>query len=147
MAKKTVGADFWHAGFPNQLGNFCFLLFWIGLVLFVLFAFFFFDQSLGEETAGKFHGPDFMTQNRVGELFLSSPAQHFVESVGDAAGNILGAKLGLAGIPEKYTENLELKDIILQVADDLWHDCRMTEHSDGDDPAWRKKYIDMSYLK
>ena len=40
MAKKTVGVDFWHSGFPNQLGNVCFLLFWIGLALFVLFAFF-----------------------------------------------------------------------------------------------------------
>ena len=69
------------------------------------------------------------------------------DSTGAVAGNILGAKLGLAGIPEKYTENLELKDIILQVADDLWHDCRMTEQNDGDDLAWRKKYVDMSYLK
>ena len=67
------------------------------------------------------------------------------DSTGAVTGNILGAKLGLSGIPEKYVTNLELKDVILQVADDLWHDCRMTEYSEGDDPDWGKKYIEMSY--
>ena len=67
------------------------------------------------------------------------------DSTGAVTGNILGAKLGLSGIPEKYTANLELKDVILAVADDLWHDCRMTEYEDGDDPDWGKKYIEMSY--
>ena len=42
------------------------------------------------------------------------------DSTGAVTGNILGTKLGLAGIPEKYTGNLELKDVILQAADDLW---------------------------
>ena len=42
------------------------------------------------------------------------------DSTGAVAGNILGAKLGLSGIPEKYTERLELKDVILGTADALW---------------------------
>lgn len=67
------------------------------------------------------------------------------DSTGAVTGNILGAKIGYESIPDKYKENLELKDVILQVADDLWHDCRMTEDSDGDDPDWGKKYIRMSY--
>ena len=67
------------------------------------------------------------------------------DSTGAVTGNILGARLGLSGIPEKYTENLELKDVILQVADDLWHDCRMTEYEDGDDPDWGKRYIEMKW--
>lgn len=67
------------------------------------------------------------------------------DSTGAVTGNILGAKIGYEAIPEKYKENLELKDVILQVADDLWHDCRMTEYSEGDDPDWGKKYIEMSY--
>ena len=46
------------------------------------------------------------------------------DSTGAIAGNILGAKLGLSGIPEKYTDNLELKDVILEIADDLYYDCR-----------------------
>lgn len=36
MTKKTNGVGFWHSGFPNQLGNLCFIAFWIGLVLFIL---------------------------------------------------------------------------------------------------------------
>lgn len=42
------------------------------------------------------------------------------DSTGAVAGNILGARLGLAGIPAKYTEKLELKDVILKVADELY---------------------------
>ena len=59
------------------------------------------------------------------------------DSTGAVTGNILGAKLGLAGIPEKYTEKLELRDVILEVADDLWQDC--PEDAEGD-PAWLEKY-------
>ncbi len=59
------------------------------------------------------------------------------DSTGAVTGNILGAKLGLAGIPEKYTEKLELRDVILEVADDLWQDC--PENAE-DDPAWLEKY-------
>ena len=61
--------------------------------------------------------------------------------IGGAAGDALGYE----AIPEKYKENLELKNVILEVADDLWHDCRMTEYDDGDDPDRGKKYIEMSY--
>ena len=50
------------------------------------------------------------------------------DSTGAVTGNILGAKLGLSGIPEKYTDNLELKDVILELADDLYHDCQMSEY-------------------
>ena len=47
------------------------------------------------------------------------------DSTGAIAGNILGAKLGLSQIPEKYTARLELKDVILEIADDLYYDCRL----------------------
>ena len=43
------------------------------------------------------------------------------DSTGAVTGNILGARLGLKGIPEKYTAYLELKDVILEVADKLWY--------------------------
>ena len=70
------------------------------------------------------------------------------DSTGAVAGNILGARLGLTGIPEKYTKNLELKDVILEIADDLWQDCRMSE---GDyehrDPVWTQKYIEMTWRR
>ena len=63
------------------------------------------------------------------------------DSTGAVAGNILGAHLGLSGIPEKYISNLELKEIILEIADDLWHDCQITEWDYDKDPAWEMKYF------
>ena len=42
------------------------------------------------------------------------------DSTGAIAGNIIGAQVGLSGIPEKYTRSLELRDLIIRVADDLW---------------------------
>lgn len=70
------------------------------------------------------------------------------DSTGAVTGNILGASLGLKGIPEKYTKNLELKDVILEIADDLCQDCRMGEYDyDHRDPAWIRKYIEMNYRK
>ena len=67
------------------------------------------------------------------------------DSTGAIAGNIVGAQVGLSGIPEKYTTKLELRDLILEVADDLWHDCRISEYGSELDPIWEKKYIEMTY--
>ena len=67
------------------------------------------------------------------------------DSTGAVCGNILGARLGLKGIPEKYITNLELKDLILEIADDLYNDCQITEYSKHDDPVWIQKYIEMSW--
>lgn len=41
------------------------------------------------------------------------------DSTGAVIGNILGAYLGYDEIPNEYKENLELKDIILKVAQDF----------------------------
>ena len=62
------------------------------------------------------------------------------DSTGAIAGNILGAHLGAAAIPEKYLANLELKDAILELADDLYGGCpeEMTE-------LWQQKYVHASY--
>ena len=68
------------------------------------------------------------------------------DSTGAVTGNILGAKLGLSGIPEKYVKDLELKDTILEIADDLYHDCRMSEYdTEHWDPVWIRKYVKMTY--
>ena len=70
------------------------------------------------------------------------------DSTGAVTGNILGASLGLKGIPEKYTKDLELKDVILEIADDLCQDCQMSEYDyEHRDPVWIQKYIEMSYQK
>lgn len=41
------------------------------------------------------------------------------DSTGAIAGNILGAYLGMDAIPDKYTENLEIIDVIRKVAESL----------------------------
>ncbi len=66
------------------------------------------------------------------------------DSTGAVTGNILGAALGESAIPEKFLNNLELRDLITEVADDLYYSCRMGR--DGyDDPVWTAKYFDMNY--
>lgn len=42
------------------------------------------------------------------------------DSTGAITGNLIGAIVGYDAIPQYYKENLELHDVILQVADDLW---------------------------
>ena len=70
------------------------------------------------------------------------------DSTGAVTGNILGARLGLTGIPQKYTKELELRNIILEIADDLWNDCQMSEYDyEHKDPIWIQKYIEMNYRK
>ena len=69
------------------------------------------------------------------------------DSTGAITGNIIGAQVGLSGIPEKYTRDLELRDLIIDIADDLWADCRMSEYGRERDPIWIKKYVDMTYGK
>ena len=63
------------------------------------------------------------------------------DSTGSITGNILGAKLGLSGVPERFIEPLELKDIIMEIADDLFHDCRISEDGYNEDPEWYEKYF------
>lgn len=69
------------------------------------------------------------------------------DSTGVVTGNIIGAQVGLSGIPAKYTGNLELRDLIIEVADDLWHDCRIHEYGGYNDPVWKAKYLDHAYGK
>lgn len=46
------------------------------------------------------------------------------DSTGSIAGNLLGARLGLAALPEEFRENLELEDILFGLAGKL---CRYAE--------------------
>ena len=79
--------------------------------------------------------------------------------IGGAAGDALGyaieffdeetifQKFGESGIPDKYKKNLELYDIIIEIADDLYNDCQMYEHSDYTDEVWISKYVKRTYPK
>ncbi len=63
------------------------------------------------------------------------------DSTGAITGNILGALLGYEAIEKKWTEQLELRDIILEMAEDLCYG--VPEHEI--DEAWAQKYIHMHH--
>ena len=67
------------------------------------------------------------------------------DSTGAVTGNILGAYLGMKAIPPKYLHELELKDIILEIANDLYNDCKISEYSPYRDEIWEEKYIHKTY--
>ena len=53
---------------------------------------------------------------------------------------LLGALLGYEQMEEKWKKNLELSDVIMEMADDLCKWIQMSDKSSLDDPEWRKKY-------
>lgn len=63
------------------------------------------------------------------------------DSTGAVTGNIVGARIGYEAIQDKWKQNLECKDVILEIADDLCHDCQTDESGGCQDPAWECKYI------
>jgi len=67
------------------------------------------------------------------------------DSTGAVTGNILGALLGYDAIDEKWKQNLEIADVILEIADDLCHHCQMDEYSHYVDPDWVSKYMYMHH--
>lgn len=66
------------------------------------------------------------------------------DSTGAVCGNILGCYLGFDAIPSEYIKNLELKEIINEIATDLYNDCQISEYK-MDDPIWISKYIENDY--
>lgn len=67
------------------------------------------------------------------------------DSTGAVTGNILGAWLGIEKVPEKYLKNLELRDIIEDIAIDLYEDCKMSEYGEYRDVKWLSKYVEATY--
>lgn len=61
------------------------------------------------------------------------------DSTGAVTGNILGALLGMRGIPEKFLKEPELKEIILETADDLYEG--RPQPGSGREESWKQKYI------
>lgn len=64
------------------------------------------------------------------------------DSTGAVTGNILGAWLGCAAIEERWKHNLELRDVILEMADDLCYGGPVPGCGGDEDPGWRKKYVE-----
>ena len=67
------------------------------------------------------------------------------DSTGAVTGNILGAHLGIKAIPEKFLTGLELRDTILEIADDLFCGSEISEERVRRDEVWSRKYITHTY--
>ncbi len=65
------------------------------------------------------------------------------DTTGAVTGNIVGALVGYEAIEAKWKKDLELHDVIVEMADDLCHGCIMHEMGYYEEPAWSSKYIDM----
>ena len=66
------------------------------------------------------------------------------DSTGSITGNILGAYLGIDKIPKKFTENLEIKNLIKEIVLDLyWFLSEPDNEPLGE--AWNKKYKENTY--
>ena len=64
------------------------------------------------------------------------------DSTGAVTGNILGALLGFDAIADQWKKDLELSDVIMEVADDLYKENRM-DWDNNKDTRWLTKYMDM----
>ena len=62
------------------------------------------------------------------------------DSTGAVTGNILGALVGYEAIEDKWKRKLELKDVILEIADDLGKGVPISNAGICDDPEWVTKY-------
>ena len=65
------------------------------------------------------------------------------DSTGAVCGNIMGCLLGHKAIPARFTDRLELKDVLEEMAHDLWTGCIISEYDPIDTPEkkrWEQKY-------
>lgn len=62
------------------------------------------------------------------------------DSTGAVAGNIIGAIVGYDAIPDKFKKDLELHDVILAIADDLYQGCIISEDDEMGMPEKRQWY-------
>ncbi len=67
------------------------------------------------------------------------------DSTGAITGNILGALVGYDKIEEKWKQNLELSDVISEIAEDLF--LGYPAETDERILAWKQKYIEMHRLQ
>ena len=64
------------------------------------------------------------------------------DSTGAICGNLIGAALGVDALPTRWVGDVELRDVILQVADDL-HDARTVQvdwYYGPKGPGWYDRY-------
>lgn len=65
------------------------------------------------------------------------------DSTGAIAGGILGAHLGLGGIPARFLERLELRGVIEELAEDLHRGCPAQDAPEPERRRWQRKYLEI----
>jgi ADP-ribosylglycohydrolase len=65
------------------------------------------------------------------------------DSTGSITGNLLGAMLGVKAIPSEWLEHLELREVIMTVAEDLyafkdWDIGEYSENTEMNQRIWQK---------
>ena len=66
------------------------------------------------------------------------------DSTGAVCGNLMGVVVGYEGIPKKYKTNIEMKDVILAIANDMIDGCNIGEYHSAeteDEKKWERRYI------
>lgn len=63
------------------------------------------------------------------------------DSTGAVTGNIIGAYLGYEKIPSEYKSNIELKNEIVELANDLASEIPVGEYNANNDEYWLSKYV------
>lgn len=66
-------------------------------------------------------------------------------ALGAVTGALLGAQVGTEGIPEFYLEPLEFREILTELASDLFQGCPMSRNARLFDDQWDQKYIQCHY--
>lgn len=67
------------------------------------------------------------------------------DSTGAVTGNILGALLGFEAMEDKWKRDLELAEVILEMADDLSYGYLTEGCSRNQDEDWKRKYVKMRW--
>lgn len=62
------------------------------------------------------------------------------DSTGAITGQIMGALLGYSRIDDRWKNDLELFEVILEIANDLYEGCQMKASSSFYDMEWERKY-------
>ncbi len=64
------------------------------------------------------------------------------DSTGAIVGNILGAWIGYEAIPAEWKQDLECKDVIWTIVNDLYDCCHAQHEYEFEDPTWVRKYVE-----
>ena len=63
------------------------------------------------------------------------------DSTGAICGNILGLVYGYEALPSHFKDQVELADIMTEVAEDLWNGCPAADADPELLNEWKRKYL------